>query len=175
MHDDASKNPHADGCNNTLMFIRMFDRENGNRAASEFLPRASISIPLPLRHRDMRSEFRQLLLVLTFLLPIGCQRAEPEIQSQMHQVLGALQIPNKTERDSALAAACRECAKAGDIESVLLGLPKLSDLKQRDIVAEECFQALVTTNRKAGAEKICGLITDPSVRSRLMTLSNDAK
>jgi hypothetical protein len=123
----------------------------------------------------MRSEFRQLLLALTLLLPIGCQKAEPEVQSQMHQVLGALQIPNKTERDSALAAACRECATAGDIESVLLGLPKISDTKQRDIIAEECFQAFVTSDRKADAEKICGLITDPAVRSRLMTLLNDAK
>ncbi len=123
----------------------------------------------------MRSEFRQLLLALTLLLQIGCQKAEPEVQSLMHQVLGALQIPSKTERDSALAAACRECANAGDIESVLLGLPKISDAKQRDIVAEECFQAFLTTDRKTGAEKICELITDPAVRSRLMTLVNAAK
>lgn len=123
----------------------------------------------------MRSEFRQLILALTFLLSIGCQKAEPEIQSQMHQVLGALQIPNKTERDSALEAACRGCAAAGDIESVLLGLPKISDAKQRDIVAEECFNAFVTADRKTGAEKICELITDPAVRSRLMTSANDGK
>ncbi len=123
----------------------------------------------------MRSEFLQLILALTFLLSIGCQKAEPEIQSQMHQVLGALQIPNKTERDSAMAAACRECATAGDIESVLLGLPKISDAKQRDVVAEECFRAFITSERKTGAEKICELITDPAVRSRLMTLLNDAK
>ncbi len=123
----------------------------------------------------MRSEFRRLLLALTFLLSIGCQKAEPEIQSQMHQVLGALQIPNKTERDSALAAACRECATAGDIESVLLGLPKISDTKRRDIVAEECFNALVTADRKTGGERICELITDPAVRSRLMASSDDGK
>ncbi len=96
----------------------------------------------------MRSEFRKLFLALTLLLSIGCQKAEPEVQSQMHQVLGALQIPNKSERDSALAAACRECATAGDIESVLLGLPKISDAKQRDIVAEECFHAFVTLTAK---------------------------
>jgi hypothetical protein len=123
----------------------------------------------------MRSEFRQLLLALMLLLLIGCQKAEPEVQSLMHQVLGALQIPNKSERDSALAAACRECATAGDIESVLLGLPKISDMKQRDVVAEECFQAFVTSEDKTSAEKICELITDPTVRSRLMTLLNDAK
>ncbi len=153
----------------------MCERENGNLATLEFLPRTSTSILPLLRHRDMRSEFRQLLLALTLLLQIGCQKAEPEVQSQMHQVLGALQIPNKTERDSALAAACRECATAGDIESVLLGLPKISDTKQRDIVAEECFQAFVTSDRKADAEKICGLITDPAVRSRLMASANDGK
>ena len=123
----------------------------------------------------MRSEFRQLLLALTLLLPIGCQKVEPEIQSQMHQVLGALQIPNKTERDSALAAACRECATAGDIESVLLGLPKVSDTKQRDVVAEECFRALITSERKTGAEKICDLITDPAIRSRLKNSLDDKK
>ena len=93
----------------------------------------------------------------------------------MHQVLGALQIPNRTERDSALAAACRECAAAGDIESVLLGLPKISDAKQRDVVAEECFHAFVTTERKTDPEKICGLITDPAIRSRLMTSLSDTK
>ena len=123
----------------------------------------------------MRSEFLQLLMALTSLLSIGCQKAEPEVQSLMHQILGALQIPNKSERDSALAAACRECATAGDIESVLLGLPKISDTKQRDIVAEECFKAFVTSERKTGAEKICGLMTDPAIRSRLMTSLNDAR
>lgn len=123
----------------------------------------------------MRSEFLQLLLALTSLLSIGCQKAEPEVQSLMHQVLGALQIPNKSERDSALVAACRECATAGDIESVLLGLPKISDTKQRDVVAEECFRAFITSERKTGAEKICELITDPTVQSRLMTSLNDAK
>jgi hypothetical protein len=123
----------------------------------------------------MRTEFRRLLLALAFLLSIGCQKTEPEVQSQMHQVLGALQIPNKTQRDSALAAACRECATAGDIESVLLGLPKISDTKQRDIVAEEYFQAFVTSDRKTGTEKICELITDPAFRSRLMTSGNDGK
>ena len=115
----------------------------------------------------MRSEFRQLLLALTLLLPIGCQKAEPEVQSQMHQVLGALQIPNKTERDSALAAACRECATAGDIESVLLGLPKISDTKQRDAVAEECFEILAKANNKVAAGRITELITDPTIRTRL--------
>ncbi|MBL8818456.1 MAG: hypothetical protein JNL58_20685 [Planctomyces sp.] len=123
----------------------------------------------------MRSDFRRLLLALTFLLSIGCQKAEPEIQSQMHQVLGALQVPNQTERDSALAAACRECATAGDIESVLLGLQKISDAKQRDVVAEECFQAFVTTDRKTAAERIFDLVTDPAVRSRLMASANDGK
>jgi len=123
----------------------------------------------------MRSEFLQLLLALTSLLSIGCQKAEPEVQSQMHQVLGALQIPNKMERDSALAAACRECATAGDIESVLLGLPEISDAKQRDVVAEECYAAFVTSDRKTGTEKICDLITDPAIRSRLMTSLGDGK
>ena len=123
----------------------------------------------------MRSEFLQLLLALTLLLQIGCQEAQPEVQSLMHQVLGALQILNRTERDSALAAACRECAAAGDIESVLLGLPKISDTKQRDVVAEECFHAFVTTERKTDPEKICGLITDPAIRSRLMTSLSDTK
>ena len=115
----------------------------------------------------MRSEFRQLLLALTLLPQIGCQKAEPEVQSLMHQVLGALQIPNKSERDSALAAACRECATAGDIESVLLGLPKISDTKQRDEVAEKCFEMLAATNKMEAAGRIVELITDPAKRTRL--------
>jgi hypothetical protein len=118
----------------------------------------------------MRSEFRQLLLALMLLLLIGCQKAEPEIQSQMHQVLGALQIPNKPERDSALAAACYECTVAGDIESVLLGLPKISDVKQRDIVAEKCFEMLAATRNKEAAGRIIELIADPTRRTRLSAI-----
>jgi hypothetical protein len=54
-------------------------------------------------------------------------------------------------------------------------LPKISDTKQRDVVAEECFHAFVTTERKTDPEKICGLITDPAIRSRLMTSLSDTK
>jgi hypothetical protein len=145
----------------------MYERENGNLATLEFPPRTSTSIIPLLRHTDMRTEFRQLLLALTFLLSIGCQKTEPEVQSQMHQVLGALQIPNKTERDSALAAACRKSATAGDIESVLLGLPKISDTKQRDVVAEECFEILAKADNKLAAARIAELITDPTKRTQL--------
>lgn len=123
--------------------------------------------PRVLRDRSMRSRFLLILLALNLYLPIGCQNGEPEVQSKMHQVLSALQIPDKTDRDSALAAACRECAAAGDIESILLGLPKVSDTQQRDDIAEECFRSFAASGRKDDAKKLIELIGDSAKRSNL--------
>ena len=95
-----------------------------------------------------------------------------EAQCLMHQVLGALQIANKTERDSALAAACRECATAGDVESIWLGLPSITDKKRRDDVAEECVQMLAAANKQEVARKIVELITDPTTRAQLAAVLN---
>ncbi len=115
----------------------------------------------------MRSLFRLVLLVAVLVVSGGCKRSEPVAPSLMHQVLGALQIPNDAERDSALAAACRECAALGDEESVLLGIPRIEDGKLRDDVAEECVAMLLSADKKEAAQKVVEVITDPAKRDAL--------
>lgn len=72
----------------------------------------------------------------------------------IHQVLSALQIPEKAARDTALAAVCRECASVGDVESVLLGLAKISDNRQRDETIEECFETFATSGKSDEATNV---------------------
>lgn len=91
------------------------------------------------------------------LLLFGCGRNEPEPVSMMHQVLGALQIPGKTDRDAALASACRDSAAAGDLESVVLGLPKIADKKLHDEVVRDCVQKFVDAGRDGDAKRISEL------------------
>lgn len=112
-------------------------------------------------------------MVVVFAVAGGCQRSEPISQSLMHQVLGALQIPDRTERDSALATACRECAAAADAESVFLGIPRIEEQKLRDEVVKDCVATFVAASRMEVARRLVDLITDrtlrDSVRSTLPT------
>ncbi len=91
-----------------------------------------------------------------FLL-VGCGRTEPEPVSMMHQVLGALQIPDKRDRNAALATACRDCAAAGDLESVLLGVPRITEKKLHDEVVHDCVQKFIQAGRDGDAKKISEL------------------
>lgn len=106
--------------------------------------------------------FSTVLIVLG-----GCQRNEPVAPSMMHQVLGALQIPDEAERNTELASACLQCAIVGDAESVLLGIPRIEDEKRRDEVAEECVTMLVSSGKKETAMKVIQLISDPGKRNSL--------
>ena len=85
----------------------------------------------------------------------------------MHQVLGALQIPDEDERNSELASVCLQCAIVGDTESILLGIPRIEDETRRDEVGEECVTMLVSSGKKETAMKVIQLISDPSKRNRL--------
>jgi len=113
---------------------------------------------------SMRHSFMLVPLALVSFVAVGCQRSEPVAQSMMHQVLGALQIPSRTERDPALATACRECAIAGDAESVLLGIPRIEDQTLRDEVLQDCVAMFVAANKTEVARKLVELITDPATR-----------
>ena len=115
----------------------------------------------------MGSLFRLIPFVMVLFGSGGCQRSEPEAPSMMHQVLGALQIPDKLERDSELASACLQCAIVGDAESVLLGIPRIEDETLRDDVAEDCVPMLVSAAKKEAAKKVVELITDPAKRDEL--------
>lgn len=114
---------------------------------------------------------RALVSVVPFVVivvsTLGCQRNEPVAASMMHQVLGALQIPDEDERESELASACLQCAIVGDAESVLLGIPRIEDEKRRDEVAAECVTMLVTSGKKDAARKVVELITDQTKRDEL--------
>src|SRR5579863_2277261 len=68
--------------------------------------------------------------------------ADPGPPNMMHQILGALQIRDGKERDTALATACRESADQGSAPAVLMGIPKIEDVTLRDQVAEECADTL---------------------------------
>lgn len=111
--------------------------------------------------------FRLISCVVLVVVSGGCQRSEPVAPSMMHQVLGALQIPDEAERDSELASACLQCAIVGDGESVLLGIPSIQDEKLRNNVAGECVAMLVSADRKEAAMKVVTLITDPAKRDEL--------
>lgn len=117
----------------------------------------------------MRHLFMLVPMVLVSVVAVGCQRSEPVSQSMMHQVLGALQIPGRTERDFALATACRECAAVVDAESVLLGIPRIEDQKLRDEVVKDCVATFVAANRTEVARKLVELITDRTLRDAVLS------
>jgi len=120
----------------------------------------------------MRTPFRLISLALACSLSIGCQKNEPESQSMMHQVLSAMQIPDQADRDSALASACRECALAGDVESVLLGIPRIEDEQLRDEVAHGCVEGLVSADKRESVKNVVELIIDPAIRDEVSRILN---
>ena len=115
----------------------------------------------------MNTLFRLIPFVVVLFVSGGCQRSEPVAPSMMHQVLGALQIPDEDERDSELASACLQSAIVGDAESVLLGIPRIEDEKLRDDLAQQCVAMLVSADKKDAAKKVAELITDPAKRDGL--------
>lgn len=117
----------------------------------------------------MRHLFMLVPPALICVVAVGCQRSDPVAQSMMHQVLGALQIPDRTERDSALATACRECAAGADAESVLLGIPRIEDQKLRDEVVKDCVATFVAANRTEVARKLVEVITDRTLRDAVLS------
>ena len=117
----------------------------------------------------MRHLFMLVPVALVSVVAVGCQRSEPVAQSMMHQVLGALQIPDRIERDSALVTACRECAAVADAESVLLGSPRIEDQKLRDEVVKDCVATFVAANRMEVATKLVELITDRTLRDAVLS------
>lgn len=117
----------------------------------------------------MRHLFMLISLFLVSFAAFGCQRTDPAPQSQMHQVLGALQIPGRAERDAALAAACRECAAIADAQSVLLGIPRIEDKKLRDEVVKDCVATFVAADNSDVARELAELITDPALRVEVLS------
>jgi len=115
-----------------------------------------------------------LLLKLTslFLLLLsagGCQQAkESGPPNMMPHILGALQIRDATERDAALATACREAADQGSGPAVLMGIQRIEDGSLRDEVAQECAVALGDLGQIKAAVEIARLISDQPKRDELL-------
>src|SRR5579863_5709304 len=120
------------------MNIRMYGGSADNRSARKKCPPGKIVNP----EESMRSVVKVVATILVLLICGGCQPADPGPPNMMHQILGALQIRDGKERDTALATACRESADQGSAPAVLMGIPKIEDVTLRDQVAEECADTL---------------------------------
>lgn len=115
----------------------------------------------------MRTEWQIIFLTQTVIMSCGCEKMESVVPSIMHQIPGSLQIQDKGQRDTALSDACRESARAGDVESILLGIPKLSSDKQRNELAHESVEVLAAVGRIEAATRTAALVTDPALRATL--------
>ena|SRR5579862_2006729 len=115
-----------------------------------------------------RSIPKTLALFLLLAISAGCQKPDPGPPNTMRNILGALQINDPQERDSALATACRESADQGVAPSVLMGLPRIEDVSLRDEVAEYCAGSLDDAGQADAAEEVAKLISDESKRKALL-------
>ncbi len=106
--------------------------------------------------------------MLVLLIFSGCQQADPGPPNMMHEILGALQIRDGKERDTALATACRESADQGVAPAVLMGIPHIEDWSLRDQVAEECAGALDETGQTDAAVDVAKLISSEPRRDQVL-------
>lgn len=86
----------------------------------------------------------------------------------LRKVLGALQIRDGRERDTALATACRESADQGSAPAVLMGIPHVEDSSLRDEVAEECAVSLEDGGQTEAAIDVAKLISSEPRRDQLL-------
>jgi len=90
----------------------------------------------------------------------------------MGQVLGALQIPDAKQRDTALAEVCRDSANLGSAPTILMALPKIEDVSLRDQVAEECATILENAGHSDAATEVANLISDETKRNEALAKLN---
>jgi hypothetical protein len=117
---------------------------------------------------SMHSVLRILALFWVLTISGGCHKPDPAPPNTMRNILGALRISDPTERDSALATACRESADQGVAPSVLMGLPRIENVELRDEVAEYCASSLDDAGQGDAAEEVAKLISDESKRKALL-------
>jgi|SRR5579872_5308996 len=116
----------------------------------------------------MRSVLKLAATILVLLVSCGCRKADPGPPNTMRQVLGALQIRDARERDTALAAACRESADQLSAPAVLMGIPRIEDSSLRDEVAEDCAVILGDAGQTEAAIEVAKLISSESKRDDLL-------
>jgi hypothetical protein len=106
---------------------------------------------------------------LLFVAAGGCREAnDPGPPNMMPNILGALQIRDASQRDAALAAACREAAGQGSGPAVLMGIPRIEDGGLRDEAAQECAATLGDLGQTEAAVEVAGLISDQPKRDELL-------
>jgi hypothetical protein len=111
----------------------------------------------------------KLCVILAAAFIAGCgSAADSGPPNMMNQVLGALQIPDAKERDTALAEVCRDSASQGSAPTVLMALPKIEDVALRDLVAEECAGILGGSGHADAAAEIANLITNEARRDEVL-------
>jgi len=120
------------------------------------------------RQKSSRSVLKFAPLIVALVLSSGCQPADPGPPNMMPEILGALQIRDVKERDTALATACRESADQGSAPAVLMGIPRIEDLGLRDEVAEECAVTLDDGGQTEAAASVAKLISSESKRAALL-------
>jgi hypothetical protein len=114
------------------------------------------------------------LLKVTFLFLLlaavgGCREAsDAGPPNMLPSILGALQIRDASERDAALAAACREAAEQGSGPSVLMGIPRIEESGLHDAVAQECATTLGDLGQTDAAVEVARLISDQPKRDELL-------
>jgi hypothetical protein len=86
----------------------------------------------------------------------------------MSRVDAALQISHPTQKDEALASACRGAAKAGAGEAVLKGVKGIGHPTKRDEVAEDCAYRLRDAGQGAAANEVAKLIGHPTKRDEVL-------
>lgn len=116
----------------------------------------------------MRSILEFAPLILVFAMCSGCQKVDPGPPNMMPEILGALQIRDATERDAALAKACRESADQGSAPAVLMGIPRIEDTSLRDEVAADCAASLGDSGQAEAAVEVAKLISVESKREELL-------
>jgi hypothetical protein len=121
----------------------------------------------------MNSVLKLLPLSALLFLAGGCKPPpEPEAPNVLHHVVGALQMQDAKQRDTALADACREAAAQGAGPVVMMGVPRIDDGSLRDQVAEDCALALGEAGETDAAAEAARLISNEQKRNEVLAKLN---
>lgn len=116
----------------------------------------------------MRVAYVVVLVCAGLIVLQGCDKKPANNAEALARVNAAVQIGNPSERDDALASACRGAAKIGALDAVLRGLPNIGNPSLRDEVASDCASALRDCGQRQGATEVAKVIGNPSQRDSVL-------
>jgi hypothetical protein len=103
------------------------------------------------------------IIVLSMSILAGCQGSKPsDAKDAQSRIAAAKQIGNPSQRDEALAEACRGAAHVGAGEAVLDGLMAIGNPTLRDEVAVDSAQYLRMANQREAAVEVAKRIGNPT-------------